>query len=187
MADDERVAAIARDLVAWQWPDGGWNCDIRPEAARSSFHESLKTMWGLYEYAEATGDRDAGDAAVRTAEFFLRHRLFRSERTGEAFKKLLLPHFPSYWRYDAPDALLRLARMGRVRDERAAEALDSLEARRLRDGRWRAGGRHWKRPGSPGGNVEVVDWGATGPNPFVTLNALRVLRSAGRMPSADPH
>lgn len=186
MAGDERVAAMARALVAWQWPDGGWNCDVRPEAARSSFHESLKTMWGLFEYAEATGDRDAAAAAGRAADFFLRHRLFRSERTGEGFEKLLRPHFPSYWHYDAPDALLRLAPMGRLGDPRAVEALDALEARRLQDGRWAAGGRHWRPPGSSGANVEVVDWGRRGPNPFVTLNALRVLRAAGRLTGQAP-
>jgi hypothetical protein len=30
-------------------------------------------------------------------------------------------------------------------------------------------------------NVEVVDWGRNGPNEMLTLNALRVLKSAGRL------
>jgi len=38
-------------------------------------------------------------------------------------------------------------------------------------------GRWWKRPGTEGSNVEVVDWGSTA-NELLTLNALRVLRSA---------
>ena len=29
-------------------------------------------------------------------------------------------------------------------------------------------------------NVEIVDWGRSGPNEFITLNALRVLKAAGR-------
>ena len=37
MAGDERVRLLASSLVEWQWPDGGWNCDQRPEAHRSSF------------------------------------------------------------------------------------------------------------------------------------------------------
>jgi hypothetical protein len=29
MAGDPRAELLARSLVAWQWPDGGWNCDPR--------------------------------------------------------------------------------------------------------------------------------------------------------------
>src|SRR5437867_3841266 len=39
-ATDPRAAYIAERLVAWQWPDGGWNCDVRPEADHSSFNET---------------------------------------------------------------------------------------------------------------------------------------------------
>jgi hypothetical protein len=181
MAGDRRVAEIAANLVAWQWPDGGWNCDRKPGATHSSFNESLKPMWGLAAYAAATGDRDAAEAADRTAEYFLRHRIFRSERTGEPYERLLRPHFPTYWHYDALDGLLVLMRMDRLDDPRTADALDELQARRGKDGMWRAGGRHWRTPGSNGSNVEIVDWGTRGANPWITLNALRVLRAAGRL------
>ena len=70
--------------------------------------------------------------------------------------------------------------MGLARDERAADAAELIESRRLPDGRWRAGARWWKPPGSKGSNVEVVDWGRSGPNEMVTLNALRVLAAAAK-------
>ena len=79
-----------------------------------------------------------------------------------------------------PQALLILARAGYVRDRRAEEALDLLVGLRRPDGRWQAGGRWWRPPGSAGANVEVVDWGR-GPSPMLTLNALRILRAAGRL------
>jgi hypothetical protein len=41
MAADPRAELLARSLVDWQWPDGGWNCDLRASGRRSSFHESL--------------------------------------------------------------------------------------------------------------------------------------------------
>jgi hypothetical protein len=88
-------------------------------------------------------------------------------------------HSPPFWHYDFFQALVVLARMGLARDPRAADGLDLLEERRLPDGRWRAGGRWWKAPGSKGSNVEVVDWGC-GSNELLTLHALRVLRAAGR-------
>jgi hypothetical protein len=177
MADDERVGAIARDLVEWQWPDGGWNCDIRPGATHSSFHESLKPLWSLHAYATAVGDEAASQAADRAAEFFLVHRLFRSERTGESYPKLLKLRFPAYWHYDILDGLLVLARIGRIDDPRAADALAELQARRLPDGRWRAAGRWWRPPGARTA-AEVVDWGKDDiGNRLVTLRALMVLRS----------
>ena len=126
---------------------------------------------------------DSGTPAPSTgaSELFLRHRLFRSERTGEVIKpEWLKLHYPLYWHYDVLQALLVLGRAGKLGDPRAREALDHIEAKRLPDGRWRSGGSYWRRPGSKGSNVEVVDWGKGGPNEMITLNALRVLKATGR-------
>jgi hypothetical protein len=181
LAGDPRVGRLAEDLIAWQWPDGGWNCDRRPEAHHSSFHESLIPLWGLLEYRDASGDESVSDAIDRAVEFFLRHRLFRSENGGEVIAgQFLRLRYPAYWHYDILTALRVMALAGRIRDLRAVEALDLVASRRDRDGRWRAEGTWWNPPGSRTA-VEVVDWGRGGPNEMVTLNALRVLRAAGRV------
>jgi hypothetical protein len=178
LAEDERVERLARWLVEWQWPDGGWNCDERASGRRSSFHESCIPMWGLHEYAEATGAPWARDAALRAAELFLEHRLFRSVRTGEVIKQEWLRfRYPPYWHYDVLQGLLVLSRLGLAGDPRAAEAVELVEQKRLPDSRWKADGAWWKRPDSPL-LPDVVDWGRTGPNEMVTLNALRVLAAA---------
>jgi len=178
LASDPRVELLARSLVEWQWPDGGWNCDKRATGYRSSFNESLPPMWGLHEYAAATGATWAAEAAARTAELLLEHRLFRSLRTGDVIKPgWLVPHYPPFWHYDVMQALLVLSRMGKVSDPRAAEAVELLLARRRPDGLWSAGGTWWRKPGAAGSNVEVVDWGNRGPSPMLTLNALRILAS----------
>jgi hypothetical protein len=182
LARDARVVALAERLLAWQWPDGGWNCDSRPPATHSSFHESLATLWGVAEYARATGSRRARSAASRAAEFLLRHRLFRSESSGAVIHRdFVRPHWPPYWHYDLFRALAVLARLDPrlVRDPRAAEAVEIVAAARDRDGRWRAGARYWRIPSERAGRPpEAVDWGTRGPSKHVTLNALRVLRSA---------
>lgn len=180
LAKDPRVQLLAESLIGWQWPDGGWNCDREATGRRSSFHETLSPAWGLYEFWQATGESEALDAAARAAELFLDHRLFRSLRTGEVINPGWLSlRYPSYWHYDILQALLVLSRMDKARDPRAADALDELEERRLADGRWQAQG-HWWKP--PGGTItpEAVDWGRAGPNEMITLNALRVLKAAGR-------
>jgi hypothetical protein len=185
MAADARAGALVDSLLAAQWPDGGWNCDPRAGVTHSSFHESIGPLWGLAEYAQATGNQAAGESAERAAELFLSHGLFRSHRTGGvAHEEWLHLHYPPYGHYDVLHGLLILSRFGKAQDPRAAPALDVVEAKRGRDGRWKADGRrYWRPPGSEGSNVEVVDWGRRGPNELVTLNALRVLHAAGRLPT----
>ena len=92
----------------------------------------------------------------------------------------LAPHYPPYWHYDILQALLVLSRMGKAGDPRAGDALDELERRRLPGGRWQPGGCWWKPPASTVA-PEVVDWGRSGPNEMITLNALRALQAAGRL------
>lgn len=137
------VEQLANDLVRWQWPDGGWNCDRHASGRRSSFHESLIPMHGLYEYGEH-------DAACRTAELLLDHRLFRRKDTGEPIHaSWTKPRHPPDWHYDILHALVVLTRMGLGGDPRAGDALDILRGRRFR-------------------------------NEMVTLNVLRVLYAVSR-------
>ena len=74
-----------------------------------------------------------------------------------------------------------LSRLGRAGDPRVGEALKLLTRRRGVDGRWQPGGSWWRLPGTRTGSgpVEVVDWGRSGANELLTLNALRVLKAAG--------
>ena len=185
LADDSRTKKVAEALISWQWPDGGWNCDLKASGYRSSFHETLGAAWGLHEFGQATGDMAATDAAHRAGELFLQHRIFRrlgSEHVIDS--RWLKLRYPPYWHYDVLQALLVLGRMGRVGDPRAVDALDEIEQRRLADGRWAADGQWWKPADGPV-TPEVVAWGRSGePNLMLTLNALRVLKAAGRSTAA---
>ena len=179
MADDPRVRRIAESLMEWQWPDGGWNCDRRASGRRSSFHETHAPMWALHEFAAATGDARAAEAAGRAAELVLEHRLFRTLATGEVMHRDVVKlHYPPYWHYDVLQALHNLRRMGRLGDPRTRDAIQLLERKRLPDGRWKPDAAWWRPPGTSGSSPEVVDWGRSGPNEMITLNALRVLRGA---------
>jgi hypothetical protein len=186
LADDERVALLAASLIGWQWPDGGWNCDLRANGRRSSFHESLAPAWGLHEYARATGDPTAQEAAGRAAELFLAHRMFRSLSTGKTISRdWLVPHYPPYWHYDILQGSLIMTRIGFASDPRLSDAVEVLEGLQSEDGTWSAGGVWWKPLGAgrDGGrglrawNAEVADWGQSGPNEMITLNVLRLLQA----------
>lgn len=182
LAGDERTRRLAEAIISWQWPDGGWNCDNLADGHRSSFHESLRTAWGLQEYATATGHAGAREAAERAVELFLQHRVFRRGGTGEPINSrwLAMP-YPSYWHYDVLSALIVIARGDRCTDPRGSDAVALLEKKRRPDGRWNAQAQWWRTGGSKK-PPEVVDWGSAGePNLMVTLNALGVLAAAGRI------
>ena len=149
-AGDERVERLVDALLLWQWPDGGWNCDLAP-GRRSSFHESLVPMWGLWEYARATGmcARARPRTGPQSSSWTIGSSASEARRADSPEHGQL--HFPAYWHYDVLQALHLLARMGKARDERTGDALDLLEQRRLPDGRWRPGGYWWSPPGSAAG------------------------------------
>ena len=181
MGGDPRVERLANDLIAWQWPDGGWNCDKRPKAMHSSFNESLAPMWGLTEFWRATKNGEALAAANRTAEMFLGHRILFSHRTAEVGDPAWLRfRYPAYWHYDVVQVLMKLIAFGKVADPRTTDALDLIEGKRRSDGTWAVDGAYW-RPGRTGSGIDVVNWGRAGPNEMLTLNALRVLVAAGRL------
>jgi len=189
LAGEPAVRLLARSLVDWQWPDGGWNCDKRPQANHSSFYESLSPLWGLVEFEKAAGEEalpGLANAVQRGAEFFLCHHLFRSDSTGQEIDPQWLKlHYPLYWHYDILQALLILSRRSPLDEPRLQEAINLVEAKRARDGCWHPEGYYWKLPTpsgrAAGSQMEVVDWGRIGPNMMLTLNALRVLKAAGRL------
>ena len=182
---DKRAADLVERLLHWQWPDGGWNCDRRPEAKSSSFMESLIPLRALALVARETGDRDAAAAARRAAELFLERRLFRKRRDGSVIRRdFVALHYPLYWHYDILAGLVVMTEAGVLDDPRCQDALDLLESKRLPDGGWPAEGRYYKLSARPSSGTELVDWGGASKrrtNEWVTVDALRVLQAAGRL------
>ena len=170
MADNKRVRHLVDVLVRSQWPDGGWNCDVSPDAHRSSFHESLAPIWGLVEYHRETADGRARIAARRGVEVLLEHRLFRSTGSGQPIHpEWLHVHWPHYWHYDYFHGLRAIASLRLLADPRVDDALEMLMSARRADGTWEVGGRHYWRP-----STEVVDWGDA--HQIVTAHARAMLQ-----------
>jgi hypothetical protein len=182
---DERCEELAQRLMTWQWPDGGWNCDIRPKAVHSSFMESLIPLRALALYSRMTASGRAYLAARRAAEVFLKRRLFRAQSDGsiiaDDFVRL---HYPCYWHYDILFGLKVMVEVGLIHDPRCADALDLLESKRLPDGGFPAEGKYYRATGRGPSGRSQVDWGGTSRrrmNEFVTVDALHVLKASGRL------
>jgi hypothetical protein len=179
-SSDPRVGALAENLVRWQWPDGGWNCDRKPAASHASFYESITPLWGLAEFARATGEPDVVRAAQRAAELFLRHQVYRSHRTGHvADRRWTGLHWPPYYGYTALWGLVVLARAGALPDPRADDAVGLIRGRQGQGGRWPVDGPWgWRSPGMRRAERDPAPWPQSGPSEMITLNALRALRAA---------
>jgi hypothetical protein len=162
---DERLSALAGHLLAQQMPDGGWNCQrILSGATHGSFHTTICVL-------EALADAGlAPEAQQRGREFLLRHRLFRSHRTGAVVDSRMTRFtFPTRWRYDILRALDHFRAAGAEPDPRLAEAIDIVNKRRTPDGRWTL-------PAPWPGQFHFQMEKAGQPSRWNTLRCLRVLK-----------
>ena len=187
LVDPEHTPKLVRRLVDFQWPDGGWNCDRRAEARTASVQETLIPLRGLTSWWVATGDEFAHLAALRAAEFLLERRLLWRRHDGALIEPewggpVDLICYPFRF-YDPLAALLGLAELGLARDGRCSDALDLLESKRLSDGMFPIEWTNSRTVDEVKSRGTYADWGPRGkrrPNPYVTIDALYVLREAGR-------
>ena len=80
-------------------------------------------------------------------------------------------------------ALVVMAEMGHAKDERCQDAIDLLERKRLADGMLPVEWTNVRRADQIESRGTYADWGPIHKrkgNPFVTVDALYVLREAGR-------
>ncbi|MBZ5722693.1 MAG: hypothetical protein LAO03_20325 [Acidobacteriia bacterium] len=141
--------ALAKQLLAEQLEDGGWNCEA-PKSRRSSFHTTICVLEGLLEYERAKG-KSAGvtksatksvtksvtRARKRAENYLLERRMFRSLRTGKVIdKRWLRFSFPTFWHYDVLRGLDYLRNAGIKPDRRVRDAIEVVIERRHQNGRW---------------------------------------------------
>lgn len=181
----ERVDRLAERLIHWQWPDGGWNCDKRPSADTSSFHETLLPLRGLALHARISKNEGSARAASAAAEVFLVRHLYKRRADDQIINPdFPVLHYPAYWHYDILAGLKVMAEAGFIDDPRCGEALDLLESKRLPGGGWPAEARYYRVSRALANGTDHADWGPNGTrtmNEWVTADAMSVLRAAGRL------
>ncbi|MBK9780772.1 MAG: hypothetical protein IPP55_12090 [Anaerolineales bacterium] len=168
---DERIHKVAGFVINQQMADGGWNCESPKGATHSSFHTTISALEGLYEYECAFPEMKKQVSLIRARahEFLLAHRIYKSHRTGRVFDaKMTSMPFPPRWRFDFLRGLDYLQACNAPKDERMSEAIDLLQRKQKKDGRWvmnsGMSGRKFFDLETPGQ-----------PSRWNTLRALRVL------------
>lgn len=167
----ERCDRIVERLLSEQLTDGGWNCDA-PPSTRASFNTTIRVLEGLLEYERAWGPTAATtDARSKAHAYLLERGMFRRRTTGEIVNRTWTRFtFPTMWHYDVLRGLEYLRSAGIEPDERVAEAIGVVEARRHQNGRWPMNHLHADRLGF----ALEPDVGSA--SRWNTMRAMRVLR-----------
>ena len=114
-------------------------------------------------------------------EVFLFKRLSDGTIISDDFLKL---RYPCYWHYDILSGLKVMVEAGFIRDSRCRKALELLASKRLPGRGFPAEKKHYTATENVGNGRSLVDWGGTSTkrmNPFVTADALYVLKRAPKM------
>lgn len=197
--DDPRVHEMFDWLIRTQLPDGGWNCESGPwgkEVHHSSFMSTIEPLWAFSALDQSHWPKGGKEAVARGCEFLLMHRVYKSDKDGRVIdQEWTKLHFPLFYFYDILHGLRVLTDLGHGQDERTEDALELMLSKRLPDGTWPMESTflesirgnlvkdpatgEWKRVTGQGiADVpSIYSLGSVGsPNPWVTLNALRVLK-----------
>jgi hypothetical protein len=173
---ESELQSVVDFVLAQRMEDGGFNCRKNRSGARhSSLHSTLSLVEGIAEYERNGYDyrlHELKQAAAGACEFLLRHRLYKSDRTGELIHRdMLRLSFPPRWKYNILRALDCLRCLIR-REERLEDALGMLMSKRRPDGLWPMQAAH-------PGQVHFTMEAPRRPSRWNTLLALRVIRAFG--------
>lgn len=170
----QNVDGIVERLLGEQLADGGWNCEAERGSTRSSFNSTISVLEGLLEYEGTDAHPSVTETRLRGEEYLLQRRMFRRLSTGEIIDPAWTQFsFPPRWHYDVLRGLDYLRNAGVEPDERSAEAIDLVETKRDRVGRWPLENTH------PGRVHFDMDEGDGKPSRWNTLRAMRVLVWSG--------
>lgn len=171
---EDFLKSVVDFLLSQKMKDGGFNCrSNKAGATHSSLHSTLSVLEGILEYKKNEYSyrlKELQKAEIESQEFILKHKLFRSEKTGKIIKPnfLKLCYPPRYY-YDMLKAMDYFHFAGVKYDSRMDEALEILSNKRDKNGLWLLSANH---PGQVHFEMEK----AGKPSRWNTLRALRVLK-----------
>jgi len=176
-ADDPRVRKALDWLVKVQNQDGGWLCPYWKAHIRDKHSCFMGTITPLDAFSEVPLEHRTAEmkAAIQhSVEFLLMHRLFKADHhdfrvINESWLNL---SFPTFF-YDILRGLLVVTKLGYARDERIEDALEVLLKKQNSEGKWIL-------ESTPSGRMQTDLEKRGKPSKWLTLNALRVIKTVHR-------
>ncbi len=174
-SDDERTWQAIEWLLGMQLPDGGWNCFMDQNPSHSSFNSTWEPLSTLLDLPTKRRTRRIEDAIDQATNFLLRHRIYRSCKTGAVINKNWLKLFyPPHYHYNFLTGLGLLAKNG-VRGQIMHDSIELLLSKLAPDGRWSSEvtftGTRNRRGGLP---LQLEPVGV--PSKWLTLQSLLTLK-----------
>jgi hypothetical protein len=182
IANDE-TDELAANLLRYQWPGGGWNCNKLPRTKGPTIVHTAYGLRGLVAYQSRKKSKAFTQAIEAAAEVLLERRVFLKRSNGKplrpVFTKLSYP-YPRL--YDFMAGLHILTRSGHVKDARCEQALDLLVSKLVDGEGWAAERKLFSHVR---GNEDFThaEWEKETlgkANSFLTVDALEILKAAGR-------
>jgi hypothetical protein len=182
LADDE-TDDLCANLLRYQWPGGGWNCNKKPATRGPTIVHTAFGLRGLATYRARRPSEELDRAIDAAAEVLLARQVYLRRSDGRPLRPVYTRLSYPYPRlYDAMAGLHILTRAGYVTDERCTTALDLLESKLIP-------GEGWPMERKLFTHTEGTDGFTHAPweeprrgraNLLLTVDALEILRAAGR-------
>lgn len=171
--NEEELRPVIDYIISQQMTDGGFNCLWdRMKVVHSSVHTTISILEGIREYINQGYSYRSEELLIKekeSQEFLLKHRLFRSDKTGEIIHPGMLKLvYPPRWKYDILRALDYFQYAKAPYDERMSDAISVLLCKKTKDNIWKEQA-HYK------GEVHFEMEPAGKPGRWNTLRAMRVL------------
>lgn len=181
---DERTDELCANLLRYQWPGGGWNCNKKPNTKGPTIVHTAYGMRGLDCYRSRKDSAELRQTVDSAAEVILERRVYLSRSTGNplrpVYAKMTYP-YPRLYNFMAGAHIL--ARAGFAADERCGDALDLLESKFIDGQGWAMERKLFHHNRTRDGHTNVYWEKETlgEANLFLTVDALEILKVAGRL------
>ena len=170
--DSPKIYEIIDYILERHYSDGGWNCMWYAGHIHSSLHTTLSVLEGICEYERNGFEYRLEELKLQQKEaheFILKHRLYKSDKTGKIIKhNFTMLSFPGRWYYNILRCLDYFCSIDFPFDERMQDAIDLLIKKRKKNGRWPS---QYKIPGLVHFDMEK----SGSDSRWNTLKAMRVL------------
>jgi hypothetical protein len=173
--DDQRVKRVLLWLTDVQNEDGGWLCPYWRAHKYDKHGCFYGTICALEAFSEVSKDKLTNgmiDAIKGSSEFLLMHHLYRADHHNSQIinKSWLKLGFPWFYGYNILRGLDIITKVNYAKDERISDAVQILLQKRAADGKWAL-------ENTPTGRMQVNLEVKGRPSKWITLIALRVLKS----------